>query len=162
MSVKTTKDNVAATIKSILALANKDVLVGIPEGSRHDGNDGSEISNAALGYIHEYGAPGANIPARPFLHPGVEDAQPKIAAQMKKAGEAAADRNAKGVDKALHACGLVAQASVRAAITDGDFVPLKPATVKARERAGHSGDKPLIVTGQLRNSVTYVVEDKKG
>lgn len=158
MSVKVTKDNVNATIKSILALAKKDVLVGIPESSGE--HEDSEISNAALGYIHNYGSPAANIPARPFLEPGVEEAQQKIAAQMKKAGEAATDRNVEGVDKALHACGLVAQNSVRAAITDGDFAPLKPATVKARERAGHSGDKPLIVTGQLRGSVTYQVVDK--
>jgi phage gpG-like protein len=158
MSAKVTKDKVAATIKAILDLANKDVLIGIPEsGGEHED---SEISNAALGYIHNYGSPAANIPARPFLEPGVEHAQEKIAEQMKKAGQAATDLNREGVDKAMHACGLVAQNSVRAAITDGDFTPLKPATVKAREREGHSGDKPLIVTGQLRDSVTYVVQDK--
>jgi len=159
MSVKVTKDNVAESIKAILALAQKDVLIGVPEGAGE--HEDAEITNAQLAYIHEFGAPAANIPARPFLHPGIEHAQGKITEQMKKAGQAATERDPKKVEKALNAAGLIGQNSVRAAITDGDFVPLKPATVAARERAGHSGDKPLIVTGQLRNSITYVVVDKK-
>lgn len=156
--VKITKDAVNDTIKAILKLAKKDVLVGVPESAGE--HEDAEISNAALAYIHNYGAPAANIPARPFMEPGIETAKPKIVGQMKKAGQAATDRNVEAVEKSLHACGLIAQNSVRAAITDGDFAPLKPATVKARERAGHSGDKPLIVTGQLRNAITYVVTDK--
>jgi hypothetical protein len=159
MSVEITKDNVDETIRAILKLAEKDVLVGIPEASGE--HEGGEISNASLGYIHEFGSPAANIPARPFLNPGVENAKKQITLQLKKAGEAATNRDVRGVDKALHACGLIAQSSVREAITDGDFTPLKPATIKARERAGHSGDKPLIVTGQLRQSIQYVVRDKK-
>lgn len=60
----------------------KEVLIGIPMSTteRPDG----EITNAELGYIHEYGAPEANIPARPFLIPGVESVKGKALELMKK------------------------------------------------------------------------------
>lgn len=158
MSLKVTKDNVDATLKAIMKLAKKDVLVGVPEAAGE--HEGGEISNAALAYIHSNGAPEVNIPPRPFMDQGIENAKTKIVGQLKKAGESATDRNPEGVEKAMHACGLIAQASVKEAIVAGDFVPDKPATIAARERAGHSGDKPLIVTSQLLQSITYVVTEK--
>jgi len=63
------------------------------------------------------------------------------------------------ITAALTKAGIVAQNSVKAAITKGEgFAPLADATVKARQRKGFKGTKPLIRTGQLRNSITYIVK----
>lgn len=158
--VRVTKDKTRDLFKAISALTRKDVLVGVPEEAPDRRGEG--ISNAALAYIHQFGAPAANIPARPFLYEGIEDAQEKIVGQLGKGGKAALDGDSAGVDKALNSAGLVAQNSVKARINEGDFTPLAPSTVAARKRKGDDDPKPLVDTGQLRNSITYVVVDNKG
>lgn len=161
MSMKITKDDVSKVLASIQELASKQVLVGIP-ASKAERKEGDEepVNNAQLGYIHEYGSPKANIPARPFLNPGIARAQESINSHLKKAAKAAMDGNSEKVDVELNATGLIAQAGARNEINNGVFEVLAPATLAARRRRGRTGDKPLIDTGQLRNSITYVIREK--
>ncbi len=135
------------------------MLVGIPESAPE--RDDEPISNAVIGYIQETGSPVNNIPPRPFLVPGVKDAQVPIAAQLGKGAQLALSGQASAAETALHSAGLTAQNAVRAKLQAGeDFQPLAESTLAARRRRGRSGTKPLIDTGQLRNSITYVVRDK--
>lgn len=159
MNVTVTKDDVAKVLANIQEMARKEVLVGIP--AEKTARKGDPITNASLAYIHEHGSPARNIPARPFLVPGVRTAAPKAAAAMKRlAGQALTDASA--VDKALNAGGLVAQSSVKKQIVSQEgFSPLKQGTLAARKRNGFNGTKALIRTGQLLNSITYVVREKK-
>lgn len=159
MKIEVTKDDVAKVLANIEAMAGKEVLIGIP--AEKSPRKGDPMTNASLGYIHENGSPARNIPARPFLVPGVKKATPKATAAMKKlAGDALLDRSA--ADKALNAAGLVAQASVKRQIVSQEgFAPLKAGTLAARRRSGAKGTKALIRTGQLLNSITYVVREKK-
>lgn len=153
------KDRTAAVFKTLAQMSQKRVYVGIPQ-SENPREAGDPAGNAMLGFIHEKGSPARNIPARPFLAPGVKDATDKIGETLAKYGEAAFD-NPDNIDKGLNAAGLVAVSSVKRRITTGEgFTPLKDATIEARQRAGKKGTKPLIRTGQLRNSITYVVRDK--
>ena len=158
MSVTITRDNAKNVIAAIQDMAKKHVLVGIPS-SENGRNDGS-IGNAALGAIHENGSGVRNIPARPFLKPGVAAAADQCAKLLKSAAQNAfTDKNA--IDKGLNAAGLVAQASVKKRIVSQEgFTPLKAATLAARKRKGAKGTKALIRTGQLLNSITYVVREK--
>jgi hypothetical protein len=64
------------------------------------------------------------------------------------------------VDIAQNKAGLIAESSVRKKINEGPFEPLAPKTLQERKRRGRTGEKPLIDTGQLRNSVTYVIRPK--
>ncbi|MCS3839394.1 phage gpG-like protein [Pseudomonas sp. JAI111] len=159
--MKITTDNVAQVLASIQELASKQVMVGIPatKAEREEGDD-EPINNAQLGYIHEYGAPASNIPPRPFLIPGVAHAQDKINNHLQKAAKAAMDGNAEKVDVELNATGLVAQAGAKFEINNGIFEELKKSTLAARRKRGRTGVKPLIDTGQLRNSITYVIRKK--
>jgi hypothetical protein len=120
------------------------------------------INNAALAYIHENGAPEVGIPARPFLGPSVKENKSEIVAGFKVAGELAGKGNAAAVERQLHRIGLRAQAAARKKITEGPFVPLKPATIAARKRKRKSRKntdiRPLIDTAQLRNSLSYVIK----
>lgn len=168
VSVKVTKDKTKKVIGDISKLALDEVLIGIP--AETSARSGEPITNADLGYIHEFGAPGANIPARPFLIPGVKMALGKAIATLKRGASSAVSGDTTAISKALHSAGTVAEMSVKRKITDGPFAPLSERT-KAARRAKHNyaatqqgSDfvemRPLIDTGQLRKAITYVVRRK--
>lgn len=159
MSVKVIKDNVAATLKSIHLLVQQDVMVGIPLSSAERPDD-APITNAEIGYIQEFGAPGANIPARPHLVPGIEGAEKQIGLQLKKGAEAACDGNRKGVMDALESAGFVGEMAVKAKITSVIPPPLAPSTLADRRRRGRTGETPLLDTAEYRNSITHVIRKK--
>jgi hypothetical protein len=180
-------DEIEAAIRS---LAAQRVMVGVPAEKAFRPADTWEKepppNNAALAYIHENGAPEIRIPPRPFLRPGVQAAQEAITAGLRKAGELALAGDSLGVDAALNAVGLQAVSSVQRKITDGPFAPLSQRTIEARANrrgfkggsrkgaklwlkqsaAGQTPDpnlvKPLIDTGKLRQSITYVIRKVLG
>lgn len=178
------KDKMGDLLKAVRDMTRKEVLAGYPDGEdkpRED-DDGNpvEITNAALAYIHNTGEPSHNIPARPFMIPGIEDVQDEIIDRMKKVGVAALDGDSQGVDKGLNAVGLVAQNGIRNKIQEGPFEPLAESTLRARAARGRKGAqeeldrraagedpgvelaRPLIDTSQMRSAATYAVRDKDG
>lgn len=183
--VKITKGRAAdELVKTLDQLASMEVLVGFPEETteRKEGDEPSGLTNAALGYIHDNGAPEANIPARPFMVPGIKRAGPKLAELAKRMGKQALNAttaNVVAIEQGYHAMGLVAQAAIRATINEGVDPPLADATLRARAAKGRKGAKqelvnraaglpastslakPLVDTGQLRNAVNYVVRNRK-
>lgn len=180
MPVKVTKDRVAEAMAAIKAIASRRVLVGIPadkDPRKPDPTDMDVIAkafqgggrgmkpdplgNAALGYLHEKGVPDANIPARPWLGPGMANAEPKIAARMRRAGAALLTDAARPIDATLTMVGLESVDTVREKLRDGPFAPLAPRTLADRRRHGFKGIKPLIRTGQLIQSVNFVLRDAK-
>lgn len=159
-TIKVTKDSVAKVLASVRTIAGSQVLVGVPasDAMRSD----SPVDNATLGYIHEFGAPGANIPARPFLVPGVSDAMPHVIPRLRAAAKLATEGNAAAVGSGMHEAGLVAVNAVRSKITAGQFAPLAESTIAARRRRGRTGEmKPLIDTGKLLAAITYVIRRAK-
>lgn len=181
-------DHVTRVVSSLNRLVRKQVLVGIPENTtnREEGEDGGPVTNAALGYIHEFGSPADNIPARPFLIPGVKKSAREYLPHMKGAVSATLDGNSGRAQQELVAAGLVAETGAKNEIETGDFEPLKPATIRARkygrgtqsrrpseeqylnlvksgvppaDAQAQAGIRPLIDTGQLRNSITSVVRE---
>lgn len=178
MSITVTGDGLDAIFAAIQDLGKADVLVGIPEGEAR--NDDAGASNAQIGYVMEHGSPDQNIPARPFLVPGVESVQDRISSTLGKAADAALDGNSQGVKRHLASAGMIAQNAVRAYIANGNFEPLSMTTIQARAGKGRKGAikyikqyksddetpdaslvKPLIDTGQMRKSITFVVREKK-
>jgi len=156
--IKVTLDRLAQFGKAIKNLDKTRVLIGIPE-DKSKRNDGS-ISNAQIGYIQENGSPVRNIPATPFLVTGVRAVAKQCAEQLKISVEMLMT-NQSVVTTAQNKAGLIAQNSVKKTINDGDgFTPLSQATLDARKRKGFKGTKRLIRTGQLRNSITYVIRSK--
>lgn len=156
-------DRTNAVAMALKLMASMEVLVGIPaeKAPRTSAEAKSQpISNAALGYIHNYGSPTQNIPARPFMEPGIKQAQRDIEQSLERAGLAALDGKPDQMLKSLHAAGIKAATSVKNKINSGIPPALKSSTIAARKRRGRTGTKPLIDTGQLRNSITYVVRRK--
>lgn len=159
INVKKVRDNADALMKAVKALRSEQVLVGVPakDAAR---TDGEPINNAALAYIHNYGSPAANIPARPFMEPGIQDAKDDITAELKDAARSAIEGDIKEVEKHLTNAGITAKNSIQNKIITGDFVPLAPATIAARQRAGIASDKPLIRTGGMVGAIDYVLRKK--
>ena len=165
---------------AVSQLAKRDVLVGVPseETERKESDEKQPMTNATLAYIHDNGSPAGNIPARPFMQPGIEAAKPKLTAQFKSAAQGALSGG--DVELSLNRAGLVAQASIRNEINQGIGPALADSTLRARIRnrtsikgakaelerraeTGISGTdlaKPLIATAQLRNSIHYVIRSK--
>lgn len=154
---KSIMENVAA-IKSI------ETVVGIPE--EEDGRqEEGQIGNAALLFINNFGSPANNIPARPVMEIGMRAAQDQIAEEMKKAAKEGLTKGSKVIEKYHNRAGMIASSSVKRAINDQIGIdPPADATLKARQyltQSGFKGTKALIVTGQMRNAITYVVRPKK-
>ena len=146
-------DGLPDLLRRMAAVAQRDVLVGIPAGEQRD--DGP--TNAEIGYQNEFGSPANNIPARPHLIPGVAAVQDKAVARLTQAASAAATGRMSDAERHLHAAGLIAQSSVRRTLTTAAYRPLSERTLAERRARGRTGTKPLIDTGQYRNSITYVV-----
>jgi hypothetical protein len=140
--IKKTIDRSAELIKRVTELTSHDVLVGIP--AEKTARPGEPITNASLGYIHEHGSPARNIPARPFLYPGVRKAR-VLAQELWRQGALDALHGTGNPMTTLNKIGLVARNSVVAAITDPEppFVPLKPATIRARLQRTQAGRRKL-------------------
>jgi hypothetical protein len=161
-------DNTPMLAEAIKRLSNTTVMVGIPsdqEGGTGKRTDGP-MNNATIGYIHETGAPASNIPARPWLGPGIRLNQRQWTALMKRAGELAFSGKMAEADRAWNAAGLTAVSGVKARIQSNIPPPLSPRTVARRvaRRGGGTATASdftaLIDTAQLINSITYVVRQK--
>jgi phage gpG-like protein len=167
--VNVTFDKSEELLASIKDLSKNQVLVGIPASS--PSRAGESINNASLGYIHEFGSPAQNIPARPFLIPTINRLRDKAVAMLKQAAEYQFDHKQGEAKNVLNALGLMASQAVKNNIVAGGdpkFTPLAPATIARRTgpmrmhglEPDLSSVKPLIDTGQMLNSITYVIRKK--
>lgn len=144
--------------KIIKSFKRDAVLVGIPEQDA-ERKETDPINNAALLAINEFGSPLNNIPPRPAMAIGIRNAQDAIAEQFKLAAKGALTKGLAALPVAYNRVGLIASNSVKKAINAQEgLAPPSEATLAAREAAGFKGTKALIVTGQMRNAITYVVK----
>jgi hypothetical protein len=157
VSFKITKDNLAAFTAGVKAMGARRVYVGVP-GETAPRNE--PINNAALAYIHDKGTALGNIPARPFMEPGIHDAQDDIVQAL---GSVAAsdDWSVANVERSLNRAGITAVVSIKKRIVSQEgFTPLAPATIAARRKKGRMRTKALIDTGEMLNSIKHVVRDR--
>lgn len=154
-------DGLGDLLKNLKKLQKQEVLIGVPSDHTNRKDEDEVLNNASLAYIHEHGSPVNNLPARPFLGPGIKNAKDKIAKRLGKAAEFALSKDKERMTQQLGLAGLIAQNAARAKINSGVEPALAPSTIKARQARGRTGTVPLIDTGQLRNLIVYVVKDKK-
>lgn len=160
-TVKVTSD-FTQNFKEIISKFKYDkVLVGIPEvkTERNDADGEEKINNATIMAINEFGSPANNIPPRPVMSIGIRNAQDQIADQFKLAAQNVLSKGVSALDTYYNRAGIIASNSIKKAINDQiGFPGPAESTLRAREARGFKGTKSLIVTGQLRNSITYVVQ----
>ncbi len=173
-------------LKKIMADIDRlEVYVGIPEETASRGNE--KINNAELAYIHTHGIRSSEMrqemqsdidagtkyskayemyiqghgsplwqsQPRPIIEPAIEKRSDEIAKELKVALQAALNDDRQGALRQLHAVGQYAAGEVQKYFTDPDngWPENSPATIAAK-----GSDRPLIDTGNLRDSITYVVE----
>lgn len=145
------KDNTKELLKKLESMKNFDLLVGVPqdEAEREEG----EITNAQLMFIHSEGSPVRNIPPRPVIDITLKEEKEKINQKFKKALNVILNGGNPSVE--LEKLGIYITNKIKAKFGSEDLAPLQPSTIKAK-----GSDRPLIDTGQLRNSITYVVRKK--
>ncbi len=186
MYVKTSGNGLDSLKKALNTLKDRRVLVGIPEaqdkphGKAQDKSQ-DNLTNVQLAFLMTNGSPLNRIPPRPFLEPAFNEPEAKriIAREMRGAFLAAANGDESGVETALERAGIAGQNAVKDYMVSGNFVPNAEITIKGgwmRSRKltitskkgklygkafkvkGKGSDKPLIDTGNLQGSITYVVE----
>ena len=165
--------------KSFEELSKLDLLVGVPS-DKTERKDINEPNNSTIAYINDNGSPAMRIPQRSFMRPGVSDAREYIIKRLKKGGKEILQGDVDSVYNTFVACGLAIQNAIRKRINDGIPPPLSQRTLEERvanrtaikgaqaeidrraagEQPGIDLAKPLVATGQLRNSITYVIRER--
>ncbi len=170
--------------RKLEAIAGEDeILIGYPEGLQHTPSfEGPAVDMADLARKLSYGAGPQtwktnklevvgttktgkpkkarmvqthhvdSIPARPFLEDGIENGTDEINGRIEKYYKQAIEwgqRNPSG----LHAIAVTAIGAIQKWVRGANNYPPNSTTTIAAK----GSDKPLIDTGQLLNSITYVV-----
>lgn len=88
-----------------------------------------------------------NIPARPWLEPGVASATPEVLATIQDGMD-----EGKSMDQILEAVGVVAVGAVKVYMTELKTPPNAASTIRKK-----GSNNPLIDSGAMRQSVTHKV-----
>lgn len=152
--------------RAVTALTKKRLLVGIPGDAparpAEPGQKGTPPSNALLGYTLETGAPDRNLPARPFLVPGVENAKPDIERGMHRAAVAAFSGNAEGIETGFRQAGFAAENAVKQKMLDGPFAPLSARTIEQRARRRNPETGKLKQDGRSKDARAFLKLQAEG
>lgn len=131
---------------------DRGVVIGFPEHARYD-RGRNKMPVAAVAAILELGStnPSGPLPPRPFMRYAADQSRKDIDKLMRG--------YEKDPEKTLNLVGMTGVAAVQKSITEGPWAPLADSTVAGRRRGldGLRSSKPLVDTGYLRASVTYVV-----
>lgn len=124
------------------------VLVGVPKGATEA--DGTPMALVAA--VNEFGSSDGRIPERSFLRAGIRRGRP-VFRRLNESSLKAIVSGTMSEQVALGRLGLAAVAAIQNEIVNGSFEPNAPSTV-----ARKGSDKPLVDTGSLRQSITFVID----
>jgi hypothetical protein len=149
-------DSIRDLKQRLEVLQNTDLLIGIPAASA--GRKGKPVSNAQLLFIHTYGSPLRNIPARPVLQPAINANWNLIGPIVQDAARKAMLKDVQGAMQTLRRAGLTASNAAKRWFTDSrnGWAPNAPSTIRRK-----GSDRPLVDTGQMRRSITYILRQKQ-
>lgn len=130
---------------------------------RRDGMNFKGARKAAQAlYIAKHGSPVSpyRIPPRPIIEPAIEANSESINKKITSALSSFLNFDFVEGEKKLKTAGMFAQNKVRAWFTDerNNWPPNAPYTIEKKSKNGKIKDNPLIDTGELRKSITYVVK----
>lgn len=158
-TLKVTADFTREFNQTVKRFQKDAVLIGIPEDE--SARENGEFGNAAILAINTFGSEAAGIPPRDVLGKGIKNAQGDIVKEFKRGAVDALSRGAAALETSYNRVGTIASNSCKRVINDQDGIaPPSEATLKARKyitQSGFKGTKALLVTGQMRNAITYVL-----
>jgi hypothetical protein len=109
---------------------------------------------AMIAQIHEYGAPAANIPARPFMRPTIEQGGEMWKAMFAQLVGEAVKKGATPPKQIMQAIGEKARADVRVTIMRKGSYPVDSAVIYRRRH--RKTPPPTMGTAVLRDTFTMV------
>lgn len=136
--------------KELEQLKKLQVRIGFQRGKKKY-DDETDMCDVAL--FNELGT--SKSPSRPFLRQSVDDNSDKINALCKSIMKNISNGSCTA-EEAYKKAGVYIKGLVQEQIKNGEFEANKPSTIKKK-----GSDKPLIDTGQMRQSVNFVI-CKKG
>ena len=165
INIAVEKRNLKKLIKEIKFVKENEVYIGIPQ-DKSVRNNQEGITNAELLFIHTNGSPVNNVPARPVIEPAIKNDQERISKMMKKAANLAFNGRYGEAIRQLKLVGMRGQNVSKSWFINPDngWPENSPLTKMRKIRGKPDGyePRPLIDTGQLRNSITYFVKTKAG
>lgn len=127
--------------------SEKEVAVGFPKGTAQSYPDGTSVIEVAAKHVY-----GIEVPQRDFMELAKDGIKEKAGPIIQAALAAGNDKE---LETLQHAAGQAGQVAVQEAIVELDTPPNSPRTIAAK-----GSSNPLIDTGHMKNSVTYVVRDR--
>lgn len=156
MSVHVSRDTKGQGIRDLKRrmgqLGSYQVMVGVPAGKTEE--DGTSLALVAA--VNEFGSQDGHTPERSFLRAGIRE----NLAEFKRLNAftlkaLAIGRTTEG--QALALLGELAKSKVQDKIVHGPFTPNAPSTI-----ARKGSDRPLVDSGNLRQSITYEIRHVAG
>lgn len=138
-------ERIQAKLMEIAEKFQGSVKVGFMEGATYP--DGTPV--AAVAAWNEYGAPEAKVPSRPFIRNMISEKDDEWAKRL----EGAAKYYNYDGEQVLNVMGLTIKEDMQQAIIDFKDPRNADSTI-----AKKGFDKPLIETGHMKDSITYVVD----
>lgn len=132
------------------------VKVGVLGASATAAHASSKLTNVEIAGIHEFGR--GKVPERSFIRSAFDSNKPKYENAMRKLADKVLTQQMTP-RVAMGVLGQMIQSDVQKRFEDGIPPPLKDSTITRRFAMGYKSTKPLIVTSQLKNSITYETVD---
>jgi hypothetical protein len=118
-------------------------------------------------YVHSNGSPLWHIPPRPIIEPAIENSKEQIALLMKDTVKVALDGG--DITPALNEIGMQGENIVHSWFDNpsNNWEPNSKVTIEGSKKGkngkkfikGKGSDRPLVDTGRLKRSITYVIKD---
>ena len=123
------------------------VRAGFIEGQGGDSvHKDTDLTNAELAVVHEFGSPQNNIPPRPFIKQGTDRVSQEVESILRKGSIKIFEGKGKSKE-VLEKVGETWEDAIKGEITSGALTPTK------------EGDKPLLKTKELYNAISHKVEE---
>lgn len=136
--------------KRLAELGRVESRVGWFDSARYP--DGTPVALAAT--AQEFGSAKKGIPPRSFMRPAINEGRAEWSAAAASGFKAVADGRYTPF-QVIDAIGNAAAGSVRQKISEVNSPRLKDSTIKARQKAGIAGTKPLIATTLMITTLTH-------
>ncbi len=143
-----------ALLKRVAGIETAHVKVGVIGSEASAAHGGTGLTNVEIATIHEFGAPRAGIPERSFIRSTFQVRRDELGNIQAAAARGLLDGKYT-VDRAFGLIGAWAASAVREQITK--YGPFLFSPLAARTIAAKGSSAPLVDTGQLVNSIAFVV-----
>lgn len=174
-------DNLPELMLAIKRLGRDEVLVGVPADNTDRDDPLSKeqgITNAAIAYIQDNGAPEQRIPARPFMIPGMEASTERVTALLATTARYTLAGQPAKIDEGYMRVGFEVVKNITGVIRGGIAPALAERTLVERARRGRKGAQteldrrarglgpsmrfatPLMDTNEMLKSITFVIRAK--